>query len=115
MAPQVRMTVRWFVPRGEMGAINTALHALMALTRAEPGCVGCFLSTDLGERAGLTYVEEWKTEQDLMSQLRSTRFAKLAQLMEHATENPSVEFLLPGGPRGIEYAEEVRGRQGEAS
>ena len=29
MAPQqVRMTVQWFVPRGEMGAINSALHTL---------------------------------------------------------------------------------------
>ena len=114
MTPQgVRMTVRWFVPRGEMGPINTAMHSLMVTTRAEPGCLGCFLSTELGERTGFTYVEEWKTEQDLVSQLRSTRFAKLAHLMEGATEHPSVEFSLPGGTRGIEYAEEVRGR-GEA-
>ena len=116
MAPQqVRMRVKWFVPGGEMGPINAALHTLMVATRAEPGCLGCFLSTELGERAGLDYVEEWKTEQDLISQLRSERFAKLAHLMESALERPRIEFTLPEGTRGIEYAEEVRGRLGEAS
>jgi hypothetical protein len=60
-------------------------------------------------------VEEWKTEEDLVMQLRSTRFAKLAQLLESATERPRIEFSLPGGIRGLDYAEEVRGRQGEAS
>jgi quinol monooxygenase YgiN len=110
MAPQkVRMTVKWLVPRGEMGAINVALHSLMVATRAEPGCLSCSLSSEMGERTGFTYVEEWKTEQDMGAQLRSVRFAKLAHLMESATEPPSVEFTLPGGTRGIEYAEEVRG------
>jgi quinol monooxygenase YgiN len=116
MAPQqARMSVQWFVPRGEMGAINSALHVLMVATRAEPGCLSCLLSTQLGDRAGFTYVEEWKTEEDLVMQLRSARFAKLAQLLESATERPRIEFSLPGGIRGIDYAEEVRGRQGEAS
>lgn len=113
MAPQhVRMRVQWFVPRGEMGAIGAALQALMIATRPEPGCMSCTLSTALGDRAGFDYVEEWKTEADLISQLLSDRFAKLAHLMESATERPLVEFSLPGGTRGIEYAEEVRERLG---
>lgn len=114
MAAQFRMRVRWFVPRGEMGAINSALQTLMVATRAEPGCLGCSLSTELGERAGFDYSEEWRTEQDLISQLRSDRFAKLAHLVESAMEPPLVEFSLPGGTRGIEYAEQARGRQGDA-
>jgi hypothetical protein len=28
--------------------------------------------------------------------------------MERATEQPKIEFALPGGVRGIEYAEAVR-------
>jgi quinol monooxygenase YgiN len=114
MTPQgVRMTVRWFVPGGEMAAITVAMQTLMTTTRAQPGCVSCSLSSQLGTKAGFTYVEEWKTEQDLKSQLRSERFAKLAHLMEGATERPTVEFTLPGGTRGMDYAEEVHGRQGE--
>jgi quinol monooxygenase YgiN len=103
------MTVRWFVPPPESGTILAALHALMVAARAEPGSCGCQLTTDLGERAGLSYTEEWIHEDELKRQLRSDRFSRLAELMERATERPKVEFTLPSGMRGLEYAEAVRG------
>jgi quinol monooxygenase YgiN len=107
------MTVQWLVPPQESGAIAAAIHGLMVVARTEPGYVSCNLSTELGDRAGLRYVEEWKDEDDLKRQLRSDRFSKLAELIERATEHPRIEFSLPGGVRGLEYAEEVRqGREG---
>ena len=105
----VRMTADWTVTPGEIEVLSAAMQSLMVATRAEPGCVSCSLSTQLGERTGFHYEEEWKTENDLKQQLRSGRFAKLAHLMESARERPRIEFLLPDGTRGIEYAEEVRG------
>jgi len=62
----------------------------------------------MGERAGLSYTEEWIGEDDLKRQLRSERFSRLAELMERATEQPKIEFALPDGVRGLEYAEAVR-------
>jgi quinol monooxygenase YgiN len=108
------MTVQWRVVPEESGAIASALHALMTLTRAEPGCVGCWLTTELGRKATFHYSEEWKEESDLKRQLRSERFARLAELVERAVERPVIEFLLGAKVRGIDYAEEVR-RRGETS
>ncbi len=107
------MMVQWYVPRGSVRAISTALNDLMVATRAEHGCRGCFLATQMGSRAGFTYREEWESEEDLVAQLRSGRFSKLAQLLENAIETPDVEFALPGGTRGIDYANEVRIRSEE--
>ena len=112
LATPVRMTVQWFVPSRESGPILAALHALMVAARAEPGCLGCHLSTEMGDRAGLSYTEEWKAEEDLKRQLRSARFSRLAELMERATEHPKVEFMLPCGVRGLEYAEAAREEEG---
>ena len=70
MSTPVRMTVRWFVPPPESGTILAALHALMVAARAEPGSCGCQLTTDLGERAGLSYTEEWIHEDELKRQPR---------------------------------------------
>jgi quinol monooxygenase YgiN len=112
---QVRMTIQWFVPLGSVRAINAALNDLMASTRAQRGCVGCFLTTQIGQRAGFTYVEEWESEEPLKAQVRSERFAKLAQLMETATSQPLVEFTLSDGSHGIEFADEVRRFPGRAS
>jgi quinol monooxygenase YgiN len=104
----VRMTVQWRVPAGEAQSITAALQALMLQTRAAPGCAGCSLSTEMGAVVVIEYTETWKSETDLRRQVRSHRFSMLAELIERATENPIVEFALPGGSRGLDYAEEVR-------
>lgn len=115
MDAPVRMTVQWFVLPRESASIVAALHALMVAARAEPGCLVCQLSTDVNQRVGLCYVEEWKEEKDLKRQLCSSRFARLAELLEQAAERPRVEFTLPSGVvRGLDYAEEVRQQQGNS-
>jgi quinol monooxygenase YgiN len=105
----VRMSLRWSVPHGQWKPIVSALQGLMLSTRAEAGCVGCSLSTDVHKKLSIHYTEEWKSEDDLTRQLRSDRFAALLELMEHASESPTIEFALPGSTRGIDYAEEIRG------
>ena len=62
----------------------------------------------MGALVVIQYIESWKTETDLRRQVRSNRFSALAELIERATDNPDVVFTLPGGSRGIDYAEEVR-------
>jgi hypothetical protein len=81
----------------------------MMRTRAEPGCTECSVSTKMGALVEIDYVENWNTEIDLQRQIRSDRFANLAELMERATEQPAIEFVLQGKTRGLDYAEDVRG------
>lgn len=109
------MTVEWNVSPPESGAILAALHALMISVRGEPGCVCCNLTTEMGEKTGVRYVEEWRHEEDLKRELRSVRFARLAELMERSIEPPRVQFALAAGVRGLDYAGEVRGQGGEAA
>jgi quinol monooxygenase YgiN len=103
------MTVKWTVPSGESRPIVSALQQLMLSTRAEAGCAGCSLSTDVHKKVVVRYIEEWNSEDDLKRQLRSDRFAVLAELIEHASESPTIEFALPGSTRGVDYVEEIRG------
>lgn len=100
--------MEWFVPVGQSRSITGALHQLMIAARAERGCVGCSLSTDVGVQVGVRYMEEWADEASLRQELRSDRFAQLASLLEASNRPPVVEFALPDGIRGLEYAEEVR-------
>ena len=111
---RVRLTMQWIVPRGEMG-VGSALSALLSETRVQPGCLNCVLPTEMGARAGSNCMEEWRSKQDLVAELRSMRFTQLAQLLESALECPRVEFSLPGGIRGIGQAEEALGNLGEPS
>ena len=108
MSQPVRMKICWRVTPEESGRITAALHTLMVAIRKDPSSVGCHLSTEMGPRTGLIYIEEWKDEEGLKRQLRSARFSKLAELLEWSIESPVVEFTLPAGTRDLGYAEEVR-------
>ena len=110
MAPtSVRMTVEWLVPFGETRPITMALHAVAADTRGARGCMGCSVSTDIGQGGAVRYVEEWQTEDDLRRRLRSDTFAQLVTLIEDASRPPRIEFSLGRSTRGLDYVEEVRG------
>jgi quinol monooxygenase YgiN len=105
------MTVQWLVPLGQSRSMTDALHELMLAARANRGCLGCCLSTDVGTQVDVRYTEEWTDETVLRRELRSDRFARLASLLESSTRPPVVEFVLPDGTRGLDYAEEVRAVQ----
>jgi len=102
------MTVEWTVRPEQFRSVATALHSVMMATRAEPGCLNCSLATELGKRVTIQFVEAWESEESLKRHVRSDRFVTLAGLMESSTEAPRVDFALPSGPRGLDYASEVR-------
>jgi len=111
MSPEldpVRVTATWRVAPAEARATSAALHVLMMATRLEPGCERCVFSTDMADDVVVRYVEDWSSESELQRHIQSDRFAQLAELLEHATDAPAVEFSLPTGRRGLEYAERVR-------
>lgn len=104
----ISMTLKWYATPGEATPIMAALQTLTVSMRAEPGCTGCSLSSDIGTRVEIRYVANWESERDLQRQIRSRSFTQLAELLERATNPPSIEFALPTGTYGLEYAELVR-------
>jgi quinol monooxygenase YgiN len=110
----VELRVEWSVLPPQANAVGTALHAVLADTRREPGCLNCSLATDMGEYITLRIVEAWDSEDSLRRHVRSARFEALAGVMESAFAPPRVEFVLPTGTRGLEYAQDVRRSPGAA-
>jgi len=88
--------------------MTEALHRLMATTNSEPGCISCSVSADVAAKGLIRYTEEWENEEVLQMQFETDRFRSLFALVESASEPPVVEFLLPGGSRGLDYVEDFR-------
>jgi quinol monooxygenase YgiN len=105
------MIVEWFVPLGQARSITAALNSLMAETRTTRGCVRCSVSTGMSDQGTVCYVEEWRSEADFRRHLESHTFTSLATLIDDATDPPRIEFMLPGGTRGLDFVEEVRRRK----
>ncbi|AMY08994.1 Antibiotic biosynthesis monooxygenase [Luteitalea pratensis] len=104
----VEVRVEWSVLPPQVDAVGGVLHALLSATRGEPGCRTCTLATDMGTLVTLRLREVWDSEDALRQHLRSPRFEALASLLESAITQPRVEFVLPTGTRGFEYARGVR-------
>ena len=103
-----RMTIEWFVPLGQTRAMTLALHSMADDARTARGCVSCSVSTDIGNRGTVRYIEEWRTEDDLRLRLRSDTFSRLAALIDSAERAPRIEFRLADRTRGLDFVEEVR-------
>jgi quinol monooxygenase YgiN len=102
------LTIEWFVPLGQTRLLTMALHTLAADTRSTRGCIGCSVTTDIGNRGTVRYTEEWLTDEDLRRHVRSDIFGQLVTLIDNATEPPRIEFKLVHETRGLDFVEEVR-------
>ena len=106
----VEVRVEWSVLPPQVDAIGGVLHALLSATLREPGCRTCTLASDMGPLVTLRLREVWDSEDALQQHLRSSRFETFSGLLESAITPPRVEFVLPTGTRGLEYARGVRDR-----
>ena len=104
---QAHLVFEWTVLQGQTQPITAALQGVMLATRRQVGCLECSVSTAASDSVMVRYSEVWDTEEHLREHLRSERFRVLARLIEFATEPPRIEFVLPAGTRGIDYATEV--------
>lgn len=101
------VVLEWLVPPWQVQPVAAALQGVMLATRREPGCLRCVVSTSVSDRVRIRFEEDWETEEQLRRHVRSEGFRAVATLVEEATEPPSIEFMLPSGTRGIDYATEA--------
>ena len=95
---------------GESLRLLEALCSLMEPTHVDRGCVRCqlALSAATDDPPQIRYVEEWSSEEELRTRVRSDRFMRLVAVMEAARSEPQLTFALANGARGLDYVAEVR-------
>jgi quinol monooxygenase YgiN len=83
-----------------------ALRFLMLATRLEPGCCDC--SVWVSPDSTVHYVEEWQTEADMQSRVRSSDFTSLLGVIESVQQLPHVQFDFVNNTRGLDYVVQLR-------
>ena len=106
----IRLTLTIATSPGESQRLVEALRSLMEPTRVEGGCTGCelALSAESDDPPHIRYVEDWSSEEELRTRVRSNRFLRLVAVMEEARSAPQLTFTLASGTRGLDYVAEVR-------
>lgn len=85
-----------------------ALRSLMLPLQAASGFISCRLSQEVDDVNVLCYTEEWHSQEDLDSQIRSNHYTRLLALMEESAEQPELYFNRVAEVKGLEYLAAVR-------
>jgi quinol monooxygenase YgiN len=83
-----------------------AFRFLIVGTRAESGCLGCWMWND--PDGTVHYVEEWATDADMRRRVRSSCFTSLLAILELAREPPRVQFDFVTITRGLDHVAQAR-------
>jgi quinol monooxygenase YgiN len=100
----LRMMAR---PRRAVEAIK-ALRSITFAAQVERGFISSRIYQEVGNPEALCLEQDWNSESELKSHIRSSCFTDLLMLMETALEAPMLEFRSVSEIHGLEYAEAVR-------
>ena len=106
MCSMVRLSLKLATTaQDQLVKLAVALRPLLTEASLQPGCSICWIAADLFQPNILHYIEQWSAEADLLVDLSSGRYQRLAEVMEAAAEPPvfTVERVERIG--GLDYVE----------
>jgi len=105
----LKLRLRLDIEPRSLDEVTQALRSLVGPVRAEPGCCATSLLRDLDDPGAVTFVEEWRSREDLQRHLGSPAFRKILAVMELAARAPTVEIDEVSSRRGFDLVEELLG------
>ena len=99
----LKMTVR---PERRRDLLET-MRGMLEPARVERGCLSYRLYEDVEDRNAFVLVEEWKTQKDLESHLRTDNQRQLLALMDLLGEQPELRFNTVAHTAGMDLIEHV--------
>lgn len=94
-------------PTNQEEALNI-LRFVAIRTRAEAGCLGCYLYRDTENEAMIVYEEDWKNETALQNHLVREDYQKVLLVIEMASAPPQIKFNTIKTTAGVEVIEKAR-------
>ena len=83
------------------------MRGMLEPVRVERGCLSYRLYEDVEDRNTFVLVEEWKTQKDLESHLRTDNQRQLLALMDLLGEQPELRFNSVSHTAGMDLIEHV--------
>lgn len=83
--------------------LTQTIASLVSSIRTEKGCKRCDFYQDMTDQNKLCLLEQWDTQNNLKSHLRSTRFGILRGAMNLLKEPCEMMFQNAFHPAGIEH------------
>ena len=104
---KILATLRMIVRPERRSDLLETMRGMLEPARVERGCLSYRLYEDVEDRNTFILVEEWKTQKDLESHIRTDNQRRLLALMDLLSEQPELRFDTVSDTAGMELIENV--------
>lgn len=101
------VTLRVFVQTQRRSDFLETMRGMLEPVRVERGCLSYHLYEDIENRNMFVLMEEWKTQQDVESHIRTDNQRRLLALMDLMSEQPELQFNTVSHTAGMELIANV--------
>lgn len=110
MDTEILTTLRMIVRSERRSDLLETIRGMLEPARVERGCLSYRLYEDVEDRNTFLLLEEWETQEDLESHIRTDNHRRLLSLMDLLSEQPELRFNTVSHTAGMELIEDVRHR-----
>ena len=100
-------TLRMIVRPERRSDLLKTMKGMLEPARVERGCLSYRLYEDVEDRNIFVLVEEWETQKDLESHIRTDNERRLLALMDLLREQPELRFNTVSQTAGMDLIENV--------
>ena len=83
------------------------MRGMLEPARVERGCLSYCLYEDVENRNAFVLLEEWETQKDLESHIRTDNHRRILELMDLLSEQPELRFNTVSHTAGMELIGDV--------
>lgn len=95
------------IPKKRSELLQT-LRSMTEKIRKEKGCMNCSFYQDVDNENIFRIIEEWKTQEELDSHLKSDMFGALIGMKSLLIETPNINIKVVSYTAGMEAVKKVR-------
>ena len=107
MDKKILVTLRMIVRPERRRDLLETMRGMLEPARVERGCLSYRLYEDIENRNAVVLVEEWKTQKDLESHIRTENQRRLLALIDLLSEQPELQFNTVSHTAGMNLIENV--------
>ncbi len=100
-------TLRMIVRSEKRSDLLKTMKGMLEPVRVERGCLSYRLYEDVEDRNTFVLMEEWESQKDLESHIRTDNERRLIALMDLTSEQPELRFNTVSHTAGIDLIENV--------
>lgn len=107
MDTKILVTLRMLVRPDSRSDLLETMRGMLEPARVERGCLSYRLYEDVENRNAFVLLEEWATQEDIESHIRTDNQRRLLALTDLLSEQPEWRFNTVSHTTGMDLIEEV--------